>query len=142
MRILFLDDDRNRHSLFTNKLDNIGAKDISLHHAFDYNSFVELVSKNNYDMVFLDHDLSYEAVMCDPNNIEEKTGTDVAKWICENKKPNELNEIVIHSLNPVGSKNMVSILFEYGFSVVCCTFYTVIRHLSLTGKASVYGADD
>ena len=57
-----------------------------------------------YDKIFIsfDHDLSCEF-----------TGYDVAKYIVKNEI--KLNGFTVHSMNPVGAKNIVDLLTHYGY---------------------------
>ncbi len=96
-RILFLDDDLDRH------------RKVKSHMPYDavYTAVgaIEKLSTKQYDIVFLDHDLGGRQ-MVDSN--EEETGYTVAKWIAANKPVIEF--IVVHSLNHGGSANMISVL--------------------------------
>ena len=67
--------------------------------------------------MFLDHDLTEAATMCDPDNTYEKTGTDIAKYIVREIDSFECPDlkIISHSLNPMGRINMVNILRKAGF---------------------------
>ena len=56
------------------------------------------------DKLSLDHDLG-----------EEKTGYDIAKYIVENNI--KINEIFLHTANPVGRDNMYQLLTRYGYKV-------------------------
>ena len=61
-----------------------------------------LKNRNKIDTISLDHDLG-----------EIKTGYDVCKWIVANEYYDNLQEIIIHSANPVGTKNMLQLLDKY-----------------------------
>lgn len=98
----------------------------------NYNNFVKTISdKGLPNIITFDHDLGEEAYKeCrwtfDQRNLEggafnyknlkgEKTGFDCAKWLvdyCLDKKLN-LPEYYIHSLNPIGSDNIKSLLESY-----------------------------
>lgn len=90
-KILILDDEEGRHSLFRKKY-NIHE----LTHAYTADEAIDYLSKHKYDIVFLDHDLGTRA-----------TGIKVAKWMHSNKID---AQVIIHSLNPVGAENMKHIL--------------------------------
>ena len=60
------------------------------------------INKNSKIIIDLDHDLG-----------GNKTGYDIAKWIVASGY--EHVEYVIHSANPVGAKNIDSILKHYGY---------------------------
>jgi CheY-like chemotaxis protein len=68
---------------------------------------IDLLRKNTYDCLFLDHDLGGEVFV--PHGCGRETGHDVAAWLADNpsRKP---EIIVIHTLNPVGAANMYALL--------------------------------
>ena len=104
----------------------------------NFHECINLVQKlglDNISLISLDHDLGDTAMKeyfsntiknytIDYNNIEEKTGYDVAKWLVDefyNKNPKRLKmnrmekkqypikfpEVVVHSANPIGSANIM-----------------------------------
>lgn len=97
----------------------------------DYDSFcekIEDIGLENIEIISLDHDLGKTAIgeyfnnvipnsTIDYDNIEEKTGYDCAKWLINhyegNKKGYEFPKIVVHSANPVGSKNITSLINNF-----------------------------
>lgn len=100
-KVLVLDDDLTRHKKFKQKL--IGNEVIHVTNAEE--AIFYLKNEEVFDVVFLDHDLGGKQ-----NVISGKeTGYEVACWIRDNpeKRP---NQIVIHSFNPVGAKNMMEVL--------------------------------
>ena len=109
-----------------------------------FHEFVNLVNKlgmENVKLVSLDHDLGDTAMQeyfnnvsknykLDYDNITEKTGYDVAKWLVNefyDKFPNRLKmsrldkkqtpvrfpEVVVHSANPIGSANIMGYINNY-----------------------------
>lgn len=58
--------------------------------------------------VSFDHDLGFGV-----------NGYDVAKWIVENKIP--IAGFAVHSMNPVGAKNIIDLLTHYGYTKMCST---------------------
>ena len=54
MKILFLDDDNYRFSLFKRENPNVDVD-----WAIDYETGVNYVRNNNYDVIYLDHDLGW-----------------------------------------------------------------------------------
>lgn len=109
-----------------------------------FHEFVNLVNKlgmENVKMVSLDHDLGDTAMQeyfnnvsknykLDYDNITEKTGYDVAKWLVnefyalnENRinmsrfdkkqKPIKFPEVVVHSANPIGSANIMGYINNF-----------------------------
>jgi len=73
------------------------------------NSFMEYLKQDVnrfYKAFMLDHDLG----------LDEPTGLDVVKFIIENNI--KVEEIVVHSVNPEGSKRMVELLTEHGYKAL------------------------
>jgi hypothetical protein len=78
------------------------------------------------DVISFDHDLAdehYDSEMYSLSNsynekysmFKEKTGYECAKWLCEycleNKQ--QLPLYVVHSMNPIGKQNILSVLDSY-----------------------------
>ena len=126
MRILVVDDMQSRHDFFRKAYD--GVDDIIIQ-SYDYdNAILELSSTPTvFDLMFLDHDLSVESTMCDPNNTYEKTGSDIARYIAQEINPKDCVglEIYCHSMNPHGRANMVQILKKAGFVAIDAAFITI-----------------
>ena len=126
MNILFVDDMEERHKAFL-KRKPLGSK---VYCAHTYDQAIWHLGTIQFDILFLDHDLSETAIMCDPDNIDERTGTDLAKEIVSldlDPKPG----IVIHSLNPVGAERMHLILKDAGYDAVRIPFYMLSSHLRI-----------
>ena len=80
-------------------------------------------------MISFDHDLAlehYRPSMYNPDNhysnyyndgtFKEKTGYDCAKWLIDfiiNNKIKVLPTIMVHSMNPVGKENIVSLFKSF-----------------------------
>ena len=110
----------------------------------NFHEFVNLVNKvglTNISLISLDHDLGDSAMQeyfnnvsknykLDYDNIEEKTGYDVAKWLVtefyglnENRinmsrfdkkqKPIKFPEVVVHSANPIGAANIMGYINNF-----------------------------
>jgi len=94
-----------------------------------YDDFVSYIESNGApDEISFDHDLSREHTKYyfdngghdnppDPLNVEfkEKTGYDAAKWLCNYCWTNgiPIPSWNVHSANPVGKENIISILSSY-----------------------------
>lgn len=92
-----------------------------------YNEFVEYIVDNGVpDLISFDHDLAdehYHPSMYSGSDqynknydqFKEKTGFDCAKFLIEYCMDNEveLPEYLVHSMNPVGSQNIRSLLDNY-----------------------------
>lgn len=91
----------------------------------DYASFIKHIEKNGLpELVSFDHDLADEHYKIgarsgfaefDYDLADENTGYECAKWLCEFclKTKQKLPKFLIHSMNPVGKKNIQSYLDNY-----------------------------
>ena len=113
MRILFLDDDANRHKKFQSLLG------IKYYPAYTAEEAISFLKSSQFDLVSLDHDLGNEVYV--DSFGETPTGYTVAKWIAENKP--KIGAIVLHSLNPPGVANMKSILRNDYYLFICPFIY-------------------
>lgn len=95
----------------------------------NYSEFVHEIESKGYlpDMISFDHDLSddhYEnyngidgegRLIINYDKFEEKTGYSCAKWLinyCEQKNF-DIPAYLVHSMNPVGAKNIRDLLSNY-----------------------------
>jgi len=124
MRVLFVDDMATRHVSFLNKY---LSKFQHVDHAGTYEEVLEKLVPNEFDMVFLDHDLSFSATLCDPYTTKEKTGSDLARHVVDTFPLKNAPYFVAHSMNPAGNKNIFNILYAAGFSVIALPFDMLIR---------------
>jgi CheY-like chemotaxis protein len=98
MHILILEDSAHRIAWFKAAL-----KEHKLIFCAHARAAKQALRKNQFDLIFLDHDLHGEPV--DPES--ENSGCEVAHYIAEH----EIESIVvIHSENPLGSDAMAAIL--------------------------------
>jgi hypothetical protein len=96
----------------------------------NYNEFVDWITENGIpDLISFDHDLAKEHIddyfsqfaregyqIPSYENYKEKTGLDCARWLCETySQPNSipLSQCVVHSHNPVGTRNIHSYINGY-----------------------------
>lgn len=98
----------------------------------NYNEFISLIEskyKENYfpEFIAFDHDLADEHYAPEEywgdkykewsktKNFQEKTGLDCAKWLIDFCMDNKIKlpEYIVHSMNPVGKKNIESLLNNY-----------------------------
>jgi hypothetical protein len=96
MRILILEDDENRNVYFRR---NFAPNEIVI--TDDSKECIKLLVDENWDMLFLDHDLGGQQMVSSGEN----TGYEVAQFLEENSifvPP----RVVIHSFNPIGARNM------------------------------------
>jgi hypothetical protein len=88
-----------------------------------YNEFVNFISKNGVpEYICYDHDLSdmhyghgLRGDSIPYDQYSERTGYDCAKWLVEYcmKKGVKHPNYVVHSLNPVGAKNIIKYVESY-----------------------------
>lgn len=102
MKILFLDDQLGRWDAFR---ENNPTADATW--ASSYCDAVTLIEKNEYDLIYLDHDLGTKA-----------TGYTFAQYMVEQHI--QCRFVVCHSMNPVGRVDMSSLLYGGGFNVLNC----------------------
>jgi hypothetical protein len=122
MKRLFLDDVRNPKDCVSYMRNKVYNEDWDIVRTYD--EFVDYIKTNGVpDEISFDNDLAdehYHPSMFDSpesygekyNSFKEKTGYDCAKWLCnycfENGLP--LPTYLVHSMNPVGRDNIISIL--------------------------------
>jgi len=100
MKILILDDDKERHRAFKKNL--IGN---TLTHTYTASECIEQLKNGTWDICFLDHDLGGQVYQ----ESKEGTGWEVAKWIHDNleKKP---RRVIIHSFNQPAAMKMKNLI--------------------------------
>jgi len=96
-RVFILEDDLYRVNLFRKKL----AAKHTLTITDNVFEAKKLLAENDFDVLFLDHDLGGEIFV---DSSAENTGYQLAKWLEEQKK--HYDQIIIHSCNPVGADMM------------------------------------
>lgn len=109
MKILVLDDDQKRANAFADNILSLPTppgKTASpiLDLTLNVDNCKALLGKNQYDLIFLDHDLD-DRVYVSP--LEFNTGSEIARFMANEPHPNWIGAvIVIHTLNPVGAQYM------------------------------------
>ena len=98
MKILILEDNADRQQVFRRNL--IGQEVTIVDQA---QQAIQLLTENVFEMLFLDHDLGNKIFV--DSFTEPNTGYAVAKWL-EEHPDRQPKEIILHSLNPDGRKNM------------------------------------
>lgn len=107
-KILFLDDDPQRHVAFQKFIAKKGLTDTTeLHACFTAQEAIELLKNNEYDAIHLDHDLGGKIYVEEVEN----TGYEVALWIRDHLESLP-NLIIIHTYNPAGAERMMNVLKE------------------------------
>src|SRR3972149_9614593 len=101
MKILILEDNQDRINKF-----KLAFKNQNLYIAEDIQHAKEYCNHNEFNVMFLDHDLDNK-IWVDSN--EENTGYQFIKWLINNNlQKNSL--IYLHSMNPIGANNMLNYL--------------------------------
>jgi len=102
MNVLVLDDNLLRLKTFREKL--IGHSVTLVETSKD--AISQLMS-HEWDFIFLDHDLGGKEMVASCDG----TGFEVAEWL-SNHSDRKPKNIVIHSFNPTGARNMKNVLPE------------------------------
>lgn len=111
LRVLLVEDSLPRLSWFRDFLTGCVVD-----YCWTVSEAIELLQKNEYDNIFLDHDLCDEHYDYLFNNkplteeMIEQTGTGVARWLEKNPSNNKNAHIIIHSLNEAGQQRIKSYL--------------------------------
>lgn len=116
MRILFLDDNKERHRRFL--MNRIGQNIVQ---AWTCEEACRLLSATVFDIAYLDHDLSELAAAGTPA-ANERTGTHVAEFIAAMPPEKRPGRVVVHSFNDYGRKRMAAILRDAGVAVTIQPF--------------------
>lgn len=120
MEIFILEDSAERIKFFKKTLES--------KHNLTFSDNVEeakkLLQVKKYDVIFFDHDLDNKVFVSsnDPN-----TGYQLAKWIEE--KGMRFDQVVIHSLNPVGAERIKKRAENFSDNVEKIPFTVLIRKL-------------
>lgn len=102
MRILFLDDMKSRRDAF--RQNSIGCV---VDFATTAQEAIDFLKKNEYDVIYLDHDLEEEHYQSNKDDHED--GRFVARHL-KDMTQHHGKIVIVHSLNPSGRANIKSIL--------------------------------
>jgi len=97
MKIYIVEDSPERMEWFRKTF-----HDCEIYHTFNVQQACKDIEENEYDLIFLDRDLSHYKF----------NGEDIA-WHMKENKLAENAAIVIHSVNPRGQRNMKKYLDKY-----------------------------
>lgn len=120
MRVLFLDDNANRHKVFKSVIIGTGITQVDW--AQDASSAIKYLNENpKYDIICFDHDLNdehYKAFIENGENADygpTMTGYDVAIFlVTELEEEKQPEYAIVHTFNTHGSKRIASALNEAG----------------------------
>jgi CheY-like chemotaxis protein len=113
MKVLFLDDDLNRHKQFKA---NFGDESNTITYVETAEDAIKALTDSEFDSIFLDHDLGGQYYV----DSTEDSGWGVAKWIADNLGYKPI--IILHSLNPAGAIRMYNVLKDAKFNPVLSPF--------------------
>jgi len=120
MKILFLDDDANRHVTFR-------AVVAGKHEGPEYlyattvEEAIEILDNNLIDIAFLDHDLGGRIYVSET----EGTGYEVALHIADMEKSLRPKSIIVHSVNSAGAYRMIGCLQDAVDNVIYIPFFNI-----------------
>jgi len=120
MRILFLDDEPERHITFYNN-----NKDHELEQVTLPARAIQTLIDYSFDEVWLDHDLGFIELSNNPSihsSFIEINSKPVVDWIVENKTPEQIPKIIVHSWNAPAADWMTKRLQDFGFNVIKAPF--------------------
>ena len=115
--VFLLDDDRRRHRWFSKRFDG-DELDI----AETVEEAKELLAENNYDAIFLDHDLLPHHYESNDHDDFATTGYAIAEWLHENKNLQRAATIIVHTRNADAAIRMVQKLRDSGRNCEYCAF--------------------
>ena len=108
IRIFLLEDDERRCEWFEKRF-----KGDEIDIACDVNQAKELLQRNTYDSIFLDHDLMPEHYGSETPD-DERTGYAIASFLAERPELQRAATIMVHSFNTEGALRMVEELRRAG----------------------------
>ena len=115
--VFLLDDDRRRHRWFEKRFDGD-----ALAIAETVDAAKELLEKDTYDAIFLDHDLLPHHYESNDHGDFANTGFAVAEWLTARPELQRAATIIVHTRNADAAIPMVQKLRETGRSVEYCAF--------------------
>lgn len=118
--VFILEDSLERIKLFKEVLEN----KFDLTFSANVEEAKKLLQAKKYDVVFFDHDLDDKIFV---NSNDPNTGYQLAKWIEE--KGMRFDQVVIHSLNPVGAERIKKRAENFSDNVEKIPFTVLIRKL-------------
>ena len=115
--VFLLDDDNRRHRWFKERFE---GDDLDI--AETVEEAKEYLGENNYDAVFLDHDLLPHHYESNDHDDFSSTGYAIAEWLNENPNFQRASTIIVHTRNADAAIKMVEKLRESGRTVEYCAF--------------------
>lgn len=115
--VMLLDDDTRRHRWFAKRF---SGDDLDI--ADNVEDAKVFLSENNYDAIFLDHDLLPHHYESNDHDDFHQTGYAVALWLKQNADVQRAATIIVHTRNADAAIPMVQALRDSGRNVEYCAF--------------------
>ena len=115
MKILLLEDDKNRINEFQKRVAELSERNIhkeepfELIHFEDVEPCIEELEKGSlFHLILLDHDLGGKVYV---DVVDKNTGSEVARWLSVHYDFKTLRTVVLtHTLNGPGAENIISLI--------------------------------
>jgi CheY-like chemotaxis protein len=115
--VFVLDDDTRRHRWFRKRF----SGDV-VDTAETVDEAKKLLAENNYDAIFLDHDLLPHHYESNDHDDFQNTGYAIAEWLNQRGDLQRAATIIVHTRNADAAIPMVQKLRECGRNVEYCAF--------------------
>jgi hypothetical protein len=112
MTVFILDDDERRHRFFKRKFE---TDEVSI--AMTVTEAKDILTENQFEAIFLDHDLLPEHYETDGSEDDEHTGYAIALWLAHNPDIQRPAQIVVHTRNITGGMRMAEVMRDAGRAV-------------------------
>jgi len=115
--VFLLDDDDRRHLWFQKRFK---GDDLAI--AVTVDEAKEILEKDTFDAIFLDHDLLPHHYETNDHDDYARTGYAIAEWLNERPNLQKAATIIVHTRNADAAIPMVQKLRESGRNVEYCAF--------------------
>ena len=115
--VFLLDDDERRHRWFERRF---SGDELAI--AETVEDAKELLEKESFDAIFLDHDLLPHHYETNDHDDYARTGYAIAEWLNERSELQKAATIIVHTRNADAAIPMVQKLRESGRNVEYCAF--------------------
>ena len=122
MKILFLDDDEERHREF---LKHLGAAPVVVKPVKTVADAVSALDKETFELIFLDHDLDGRTMV----ESGPGTGFEVAQHLMTTA--NKSAQVIVHTLNDKGARAMLDVLGPKAVWVPFHQIYTILNAVKI-----------
>lgn len=140
-KLLFLDDDPQRHKVFGDIVLGAVNHEVDVTQVMNAKDAIQALTDNDFDLIFLDHDLGLQQM---ESSLVENSGYKVACFIEENFE--ESPPIVLHTMNTVGVQNMMRalrnhevIVAPFGTNIFVQTIDVLLRNLKIKAQENDNG---